>query len=238
MPSTAVKAVFLIGSNAVFLWPAVVAFRDSMFYESLVFFMMCVVSSLYHVLDVGYKVNLGLKYSVYKKLDFFFAFSLISRTTLMVVFNTGSSSTADEKARNLQIKQLANLFLDTIALALVLEDVETLYFVGVLSVFCVVFIIGALVFYRETLSLDVSDLIVGWVFIGLGSMCFFLCGDCPQYWIAHSVWHACVAIGIFLMVESKNKAWSLLSYIWKKLTSIAYACKRGNGNNEIVVKAV
>ena len=205
------KSLCLVGSNAAFILPSVVAFRDTMYYEALVFFTMFVVSSLYHVLDSGYHVNLGLKYSVYAKLDFYCAFSLISRTTLMVVFNTGTSATVTERSVNTQIKMVSNFFLDTIALALVLEDVETPIFVGILAGLCMCFVAAS--YYRTKLYLDLYDLVLGWVFIGIGCVCFFMCGDCVNYWIFHSVWHTLVAIGIFLMVESKNKAWNLIDCI-------------------------
>lgn len=226
--SIILRAIMLIGSNLLFLLPSIVAWRDTMFYEAAVYFGMFAISSLYHVVDVFANVHMGLSYGVWQKLDFYFAFCMISRTTFMVIFNTGTScATPEEKIRNLQIKQVANVFLDTVCLALVLQNVETPLFVLLLAVLCIVASVVAACMYPANIKLDFTDLILGWVFIACGVVFYVTCGSCAQYWFFHSVWHGLVSIGVFLQIESRNKAWTCLDCMGRYVLAPCgcYVCK-------------
>lgn len=212
-PSVAVQAAFLVGSNLAFVWPAVIALRDRMYYEGVVFFLMGLVSGLYHVPDTIPDTHFLLDTRVWRYLDFFLAFALITRATLMVLFSTGFESTSEQVYRNLHVKMCSHVVLDTLALALVLQDVATELFVMILTVICLLFVVAVYWYDHQALDLDVKDLLVGWAFITLGAIMYFMCGSGGCYWWAHSFWHMAVAVGLALLVESRNHGWNLLNVL-------------------------
>jgi predicted RNA-binding Zn-ribbon protein involved in translation (DUF1610 family) len=216
--SVAVQALFLIGSNVAFLLPAVVAARDNLWYECAMFAFVCIVSSVYHVVDTIPGAHFLLAYGVWQKLDFFLAFSLVCNVTLMVCFHTGSEANPAVVQRNLHIKDVARLATTTATLAMVLQDVETPWMVSVLAALSAVAIIVAMAAFNAYKNLDLADMCIAWLFITIGAVCYGTCGSGACYWLAHSTWHTCMAIGMFLMIESRNRKWTCINCLYRCIT--------------------
>jgi hypothetical protein len=211
--SIALQAAFLVSSNIVFLWPAIVAWRDQMYYESVVFALMVIISCLYHVPDTISDVHLVLDTRVWRTLDFFLAFALVTRATLMIVFPTGTETDDRRCMRNLHIKMCCHVVCDTLTLALVLQDIVPELFIMILAGTGLVCTIIAYLLDRLALDIDLSDLLVAWFFIIVAVVLKFSCSGGTCYWYVHSLWHILVAIGLALLVEVLNHSWNLLNKI-------------------------
>ena len=207
------QALFLILSNVAFLLPSGLAYYHKMFYEGTIYLLMCVVSALYHVVDTG--LATFLHYRTWQMLDFYSAFMMITRTTMMVVYNTSDSE--DDPVhfkRNMSIKQVVTVCLDMIGLLMILENIDTKIMVGVLSGLCFIMITIAVIFFRDVLRhIDLTDLVCGSLVIAIASIFFFVVPE-GHYWLVHSLWHIFVALGVALMVEALNKQWSLVLWFY------------------------
>lgn len=210
MVSVGVKATFLVGSNAIFLLPAIRAYRRGMLVEGTVFLTMGLVSALYHVCDTIPEVKkIIFDYKTWQFTDFYLSFNLIPVAALMIMFSTDKDEAKQVRICNLNIKSVAWFLLGVASVMLVKQDVSTPLTVLVLGVLCG--ILGAIKFiFWKNMYLDVIDFIAMWVFIILGALCFFFCGSCVNYWIWHSIWHICAGIGIFFGVEAENTTWNLI----------------------------
>ena len=211
--------VLLVFSNLFFLLPAGLAYRKSLPYEGTVYLMMTIVSGWYHVEDTT-DIRSPIGYRTAQTLDFFMAFSMITRTALMVLFNASKTEPDLEiQRRNINIKLVAQTILDLLALALVLENVSTKFLVMLLAIAVLVVVLAAVVWWRDTFGeIDIPDLVAGAGLMALASLCYFLVPD-GAYWIVHSLWHILSAFGISLMVEAVDKQWSLFLWIWRCLTT-------------------
>lgn len=210
MTALGVKAMFLIGSNAIFLLPALHAICRRMMVEGTVFLTMGLVSALYHICDTFPDIkHLIFDYRTWQFADFYLSFNLIPIAALMIMFSTDRNEYEDIRIRNLNIKSVAWFLLGVIAAMLVRQDLETPLMVLILGGLCLIIGIVKFIFWRDML-IDWADFIVMWLFIGAGALCFFFCGSCDNYWIWHSIWHICAGIGIFFGVEAKNTTWSLI----------------------------
>jgi hypothetical protein len=102
---------------------------------------------------------------------------------------------------------------DTLALALVLQDIATTLFVLILAVICIVVIGVVYYFDRTALQLDIADVAVGQLLIVGGALFYFTCGSGECYWWAHSLWHTSVALGLALLVEGRNPFWNMVNFL-------------------------
>jgi len=213
MVSTGVKATFLVGSNAAFLLPAITAFRRGMLLEGTIYLMMGVVSSIYHIVDTIPGTKIIFDYHTWQNDDFYLAFYLIPVATMMLMFSTGYDESEAVWKRNMKIKPVVLFLLGLVAITLVMEGVKTQTMVLMLSILSLVVSVISITFWRESIRIDVIDFIFMWIFITLGALCFFFCGGCANYWIWHSIWHICAAIGIFFAVETENTTWNIIKFI-------------------------
>lgn len=212
MVSITTKLIFLVCSNIAFALPSYTALKCGMVDEGIIFMLMGIVSGIYHIGDTDSSIKVIFATSTWRLMDFAMSFSLISRTMLMIMFSTGYDQDSDVWRRNVYIKYIANNILYTVTTLLVIEDVKTEWMVFILTLVCLVIVSCAMIFWRNSIMLDCYDFIVGWVFITIGSFCYFFGSD-YQYWIVHSIWHVSAAIGIFFMVESKNTTWNVIRFI-------------------------
>lgn len=210
------QAIFLMGSNIAFLLPSVLAYRRAMVYEGTVYLLMCIVSTFYHYVDTGHQL---LGYKTWQILDFYNAFMMISRTGLMVFYNTSDDESEDAFKRNTMIKQVCHVVVDNLGLLLVLENVSTAILVTILAGVVALMIVIAIVWFRDNLEhIDVWDLGFGTFLLFAGTMCYTLGGSGDQYWWVHSLWHILAALGVALMVEALNRQWSLLKWVLRMET--------------------
>lgn len=213
MVSTGVKATFLVGSNAAFLLPAITAFRHGMLLEGTIYLMMGIVSSIYHIVDTIPGTKIIFDYHTWQNDDFYLAFYLIPVATMMLMFSTGYDESEAVWKRNMKIKPIVLFLLGLVAITFVMEGDSTPTMVLVLSILSLIISTIAIIFWRESIRIDFIDFAFMWGFIILGALCFFLCGGCSNYWIWHSIWHICAAIGIFFAVETENTTWNIINFI-------------------------
>ena len=211
MVSTAVEAVFLVGSNLAFLVPFIAALRAGLYPEAVAFMRMLVVSALYHVVDTISGVDLGLDYGVWQRLDFFNAFIMILLATFVVVLPTDQGQEPARRNRNHVIKSCVYYGAETIALALVLQDASTPFVVLALALVGLLMVIFVYVFDREALQMDFYDLVASQVLIMLGIVAYASCGSGGCYYALHSIWHILVSLGLFLVIESRDSEWNALN---------------------------
>ena len=88
MDRIAIQALFLIGSNIAFLLPSYKAYTREMLFEGTVFFIMALISALYHIVDTIPNVHIIFDYETFQFDDFYLAFNLFPIATLMIMFNT------------------------------------------------------------------------------------------------------------------------------------------------------
>lgn len=211
MTSPIHETIFLMLSNLIFLMPSFFAYRRKLGYEGTVYLVMAIISTFYHYVDTGYTL---LHYGTWHILDFYNASMMISRTGLMVFYNTDQEQTPEGYKRNTMIKQICHVLIDNIGLLLVLENVSMGILVTVLSILVALIILVAVIWFRDNLEhIDVWDLSTGALFLIIGSG-FFMMGDQFEYWITHSLWHIFAGLGISLMVEALNRKWSLLKWAY------------------------
>jgi hypothetical protein len=211
MISIATKTVFLVGSNAAFLLPAIRAYKRGMFVEGTMYLTMGLVSAIYHICDTIPNIKkIIFDYRTWQFDDFYLSFNLIPVAALMIMFSTDKSQPEEVRIRNLNIKSVAWFITGVISVTLVKQGLNTPSMVFILG--CVAAVIGAIsmIFWRSSINLDVIDFVAMWVFIICGALCFFFCGNCSNYWIWHSNWHICAAIGIFFGIETENTTWNII----------------------------
>lgn len=213
MVSTGIKATFLVGSNAAFLLPAITAFRHGMLLEGTIYLTMGVISSIYHIVDTIPGTKIIFDYHTWQNDDFYLAFNLIPVATMMLMFSTGYDESDIVWKRNMKIKPMILFLLGLIAVTLVMEGASTPIMVFILSILSLCVSTVAFIFWRSSIHVDFVDFVFMWVFIILGALCFFFCGSCSNYWIWHSIWHICAAIGIFFAVETENTTWNIINFI-------------------------
>lgn len=213
MVSIALQAVFLVGSNIFFLLPSLKAYGREMLFEGTVFLVMGIVSAIYHIVDTIPNVNIIFSYSTLQFDDFYLAFNLIPVATLMIMFSTDKDEPHESRVRNFKIKSVLWMILGVVSVTLVKQNVNIYQMVFALGGLCL--IVGAIsfIFWRNSIYLDIADFIAMWIFIISGAFCFFF--DEDDYWILHSCWHVCAAIGMFFGVESESghKAWNIINFL-------------------------
>lgn len=213
MASIALRAVLLIGSNSFFLLPSIKAYRREMLYEGTIFLLMSLISALYHIADTIPNTHVIFDYYVLQFNDFYFAFNLIPVATLMIMFSTDKDETHINRIRNFKIKSVMWVILNLLAETLVRQGVDI--YQMVLSLGGLSFLAGviSIVFWRESITIDIPDFVAMWIFLIAGILCFFLCGSCNEYWVWHSLWHMFVAIGMYFGIETGNKAWNIINFL-------------------------
>jgi Protein of unknown function (DUF3522) len=216
MVSIILQAIFLIGSNLIFLLPSIKAFGRRMFVEGTIFFFMGLVSGIYHTSDV-FNVHIIFDYSTLQFDDFYLAFNLIPVGALMVIFSTDKDMPAEDRDRNFKIKSVAWFILSLVTVTLVKQNTGVGVMVLVLGCLSLSFGVVSFVFWRNSIysiHLDVIDFVMMWIFITIGTICFFVDEIyTSDYWILHSIWHVCAGIGIFFGVETENKTWNIIRCI-------------------------
>jgi len=170
-----IQAVFLIGSNAIFLLPSIKAYGRHMLVEATIFLVMGLISAVYHASHT-LDVDIIFSYKIWQFDDFYLAFNLIPVAVLMVMFSTDKDIPDAVRVRNFKIKSVAWFILGVIAVTLVRQGVSTGIMVLILGGLSALAGIISIIFWRDTIHLDVIDFIMMWVFIIPGCLCFFLCG--------------------------------------------------------------
>lgn len=197
------ETAVLVVSNLPILFPAAVAIAMRMYPESLIYLFMTVISSLYHYLDqTGSEClwSTHMCHSTFHFLDFVYAYSMIGLTTSIWLHPARSSSsemTPDRLHRNRLYRNLVNTCVMLFMLFAIKDDIERPIFLGILCGGLVVY--GLYVIFA--IGLDWCG--INWwytpfvlVFYGVSFTCFFL--QEHNYWVLHSIWHACVGIGMGL----------------------------------------
>lgn len=199
----AMETAVLVVSNLPFLFPSVVAGVMRLYPEALIYLFMAVISSLYHYLDqTGVKClwSTHMCYSTFHFLDFVYAYSMIGLTASIWLHpSRGSSSpmSPDQLHMNRMYRNLVNTCVMLFMLFSIKDDVDRPIFLGVLCGGLAIY--GLFVIF--TIGIDWRS--INWwytpfvlVFYGVSFTCFFL--QEHNYWVLHSIWHACVAIGMGL----------------------------------------
>lgn len=205
--------LFLILSNLAFLFPACLAYRMHLVYECTIYTLMCVVSGFYHIEDTTQSVR-WLHYRTAQTLDFYMAFSMITRTALMVIYNTSRTATdVYTQQRNTHVKLVAQAVMDLVALILVLEDVKTPVVVMSLSIGVLFMLAICAMRWRDNfVDIDLYDLFTGAIVLVIASVCYFVVPD-NYYWAVHSIWHIGAAIGCAFMIEALNQNWCFILWV-------------------------
>lgn len=213
MVPVSLQAVFLVGSNVAFLLPSYKSFKRGMLFEGTVFLMMALISAMYHVSDT-FGVNVIFDFSTLQFDDFYLAFNIIPVTTLMIMFSTDKSEPDEVITRNFRIKSISWFVLSLVTVTLVRQEVSTGVMVLVLGGLSACAGVVSIIFWRGSIHIETVDFIMMWIFIAIGTVCFFL--DelySNDYYILHSIWHVMAGIGIFFGVEAENKTWNIIRFV-------------------------
>lgn len=208
------ETAFLIVSNLPFIFPAVVSWCMRMYPEALVYGFMTIISSVYHYLDqtrTRCLISNHICLSTLHFLDFVYAYSMISLTTSIWLHYSSASMSLDQMYKNRLYRNMVATVTTLFLLFTIKDDVDFSIIIGLLCggllVYCLV-----MIFY---IKIDMKA--INWryapfvlVLYGCGFTCFFL--QEHKYWVIHSIWHICIAIGmgLTLMMRLTNFRWSCL----------------------------
>lgn len=190
--------IFLIISNVAFVWPAVVAWQWGVFLQSYIYQMVVFASSSYHLCD-SYNGLCIFSFNTHQRLDFIFATSVIPLTAInLIYFRLG------------WVQKWLKLFAITlIALLEVSLESSTL----TQAIVCGGSIALLLIYWfgwewgRITRIYDWYMLALGMA-LSIMSVSFFLVqGFWPAgYWVLHSYWHICGAVGQQFFIKARAPA--------------------------------
>lgn len=208
------ETAFLIVSNLPFMFPAVVAWCMRMYPESLVYGFMTIISSVYHYLDqTGTRclVSKHICLSTLHFLDFVYAYSMIGLTTSIWLHSSSVSMSPEQMYKNRLYRNMVATFTTLFLLLTIKDDVDMPIMIGTLCGGLLVYGL-VMIFY---IKIDMTS--INWwyapfvlVIYGCSFACFFL--QEHNYWVIHSIWHICIAIGmgLTLMMRLSNFRWTCL----------------------------
>ena len=214
MVSTSFESFCLIASNIFFILPAYLAIKNKLYYEGVLYGAMCIISSLYHVVDSQDTCLIPSRqimcFATMSFLDFYYSFNIIFSTVFLVLNPAELSPTSAILACNRHIKNVANLLFSIIALALKLEGVDQNIMIIILSGMCLMYSIMSLIFMRAALllrRLDYWDLVFGVLVTIIAGIFFYI--DEIDYALFHSLWHILMAIALCFYLESRLFRWNI-----------------------------
>jgi hypothetical protein len=194
------ETAILIVSNLPFIFPAVVAGFMRMYSEALVYLFMTFISSFYHYLDqtgVSCIISTHICYSTLHFLDFVYAYSMIGLTTSIWLHHSSVGMNSVQMYKNRLYRNIVNTIVMLFLMLAIKDDLGQPILLGTLCGGLGVYSL-VMIFY---VGIDLRS--INWwytpfvlVFYGVSFTCFFL--QDHNYWILHSVWHTCIAIGMGL----------------------------------------
>jgi hypothetical protein len=211
------QTVFLVASNIAFLLPAFICCANRMFYEATMFVLMCIISSVYHVvdsMDICLIPPNHLCRKTFSFLDFLYSFDMIFISTFLILNPTNSEVSRKVETVNLYIKSVMNCLMTCLALFLKLEGIDDEYIIGILSAICLISLIIAIVFLRKLVQiekLDYENLIIGAIFIAGAYALFYF--EQINYWSMHSLWHVAISLGETFIIEARTNKFKILYFL-------------------------
>lgn len=204
--SLVVKTLLLSGSNLAFMAPAILAARVCLYYESVIFTLLTVISGIYHITDTVPSIDhIIFSRHAWQMLDFHFSFALITKIIVMILFNTNyEESDLVESYKKLIIKIMINVITDSLTVLLVIDGINTLTTILILLACCFICILIASIFIKPTIIFGIAEATCAIILQVIGICCYIICGSCEYYWIIHTIWHICIAFSMLFIMESKS----------------------------------